>query len=100
LAKILDDTGINQVSLEDAEARNDLEALLPNFKNMTVILGVITVARSKAEVMDELKLRVEEALKYIDAERLILAPDCGLGYLSDDIINAKLQAMISVAKSF
>ena len=45
----MEKSGIHQVSIEDAEAKNDLDALLPNFKNMTVILGAITIARSKIE---------------------------------------------------
>ena len=39
LSNLLENSGINQVSIEDAEAQNDLELLLPNFKNMAVILG-------------------------------------------------------------
>ena len=37
----LDGTGIKQISMEDAEAQNDLEVLLPNYKNMTIIFGKI-----------------------------------------------------------
>ena len=37
---MLEESGIHQVSIEDAEAQNDLESLLPNFKNMTVIFGM------------------------------------------------------------
>ena len=37
----LDGTGIKQISMEDAEAQNDLETLLPNYKNMTIIFGKI-----------------------------------------------------------
>ena len=100
LAKLLDETGVNQVSIEDAEAKNDLEALLPHFKKMTVIFGAIAIARSRIETVDEVKKRIEVALKYIDPDRLVLAPDCGLGYLTDEMIQAKLKVMVEVAKSF
>ena len=99
LAKLLDDIGVNQVSIEDAEAQNDLEQLLPHFKKMTVIFGAIAIARSKVESVEDVKKRVEVALKYIDPERLVLAPDCGLGYLTDEIIEAKLKVMVEVAKN-
>ena len=99
LAKLLDDIGVNQVSIEDAEAQNDLEQLLPPFKKMTVIFGAIAIARSKVESVEDVKKRVEVALKYIDPERLVLAPDCGLGYLTDEIIEAKLKVMVEVAKN-
>ena len=44
-----------------------------------------------------MKSRAEEALKHIDHERLILAPDCGLGFLSNDMINSKVENMVKVA---
>ena len=100
LAKLLDETGVDQISIEDAEAQNDLEQLLPHFKKMTVIFGAIAIARSKVESFEDVKKRVEVALKYIDPERLVLAPDCGLGYLTDEIIEAKLKVMVEVAKKF
>jgi len=97
LAPLLDKTGINQFSIEDAECCNDLSELLPNFKNSSVILGAVTVARSAIESEEKIKSRAEEALKHIDHERLILAPDCGLGFLSNDMINSKVENMVKVA---
>ena len=100
LAPLLDESGIKQVSLEDAEAVNDLEVLLPLFKKITVILGSIAVARSKIEAFDDLKARIAKALEHIPTDRLILAPDCGLGFLKPDQVKAKLEVMAKVAKEF
>lgn len=47
-----------------------------------------------------LKGRIGEALKYIDPERLVLAPDCGLGFLEESKIMAKLETMTKVAREF
>ena len=47
-----------------------------------------------------MKARVGEALKFISPERLILAPDCGLGMLPTDIIKEKLAVMKTVAEQF
>ena len=47
-----------------------------------------------------LKGRIGEALKYIDPERLVLAPDCGLGFLEESKILKKLETMTKVAKEF
>ena len=44
--------------------------------------------------------RVTEALKHIPPERLILAPDCGLGMLPPDIIRQKLAVIREVASQF
>ena len=65
-----------------------------------VIFGAITIARSKIEEFEVLKARIGEALKYIDPERLVLAPDCGLGFLDEPKILAKLEVMAKVAKEF
>ncbi|MDA0631337.1 MAG: hypothetical protein O2981_08195 [Proteobacteria bacterium] len=43
--------------------------------------------------------RVERALPYIDKERLVLAPDCGMKYLPREVSLAKLEAMVSAAKT-
>ena len=100
LAPLLDNSGIKQFSIEDAEAQNNLEELLPLFKKSSIIFGAITIARSKIEEFDQLKARIGEALKFIDPERLILAPDCGLGFLDEPKIFAKLEVLAKVAKEF
>ena len=97
IAKLLDESGIDQFSIEDAEAQNNLEELLPLFKKSTVILGCIKIARSGIETVPEVKTRIEQALNFVDKDRLVLAPDCGLGYLNEDQILAKLAVMTQVA---
>ena len=72
---------------------------MPKFKQSTVILGVVKCARSKTLSEKNIEARVKEALKYIDGDRLILAPDCGLGFLSEAMITEKLTNMVNVAKS-
>ena len=58
------------------------------------------MARTRVETEEEVVGKVREALKFIPAERLILAPDCGLGMLPLNIIQQKLQVMVKVAKQF
>ena len=58
------------------------------------------MARTKIENKDDVRARVTEALKYISADRLILAPDCGLGMLPTSIIKEKLKIMCEVAQEF
>ena len=41
--------------------------------------------------------RIRRALPYVPAERLIVAPDCGLKYLPRDVAFAKMQAMVEGA---
>ena len=60
----------------------------------------MAVARSKIEDFDKMKERVEHALKLLgnDPSRIVLAPDCGLGFLTEEQILAKLDVMVKVAK--
>jgi len=99
LAPKIDTLGFDEVSIENAEANNDL-SLLSLFKKTKVILGCVTVARSKIETEEEIKNKVTEALKFISPDRLILAPDCGLGMLPSNLIKQKLTNMKKVADEF
>ena len=99
MAPKIDSLGFHEVSIENAEANNDL-SLLSLFKHTKVIMGAVTVARTEVETEEEVVSKVREALKFIPAERLILAPDCGLGMLPLNIIQQKLQVMVKVAKQF
>ena len=96
LAPALDDAALDVVSIEDAHRPNDL-SLLELFKNRIIILGVIGIARSRIEPTEEIALRLRNALEHIDRERLMAAPDCGLGMLSHQQVQAKLKNMVEAA---
>ena len=99
IATSLDNSIIDSVSIEDAHRYNDL-TLLKDYKNTKVIFGLIKIASSKIETVEEIESRIEEALKFISKEQLIAAPDCGLGHLSRKMAMKKLQIMCSAAKRF
>ena len=99
LADRLEQSNINAISIEDAHCNLDL-SFLQKFKNKKVVLGTIAIAKSRIETVEEIKLRIEEALKYIGKDRLIIAPDCGLGYLPKDILYKKIKNMITACKCF
>ena len=84
------------VSIEDAHRHNDL-SLLEHFKTTTVMLGVIDIAKSRIETVEEITDRLQAALEHIDADRLIAAPDCGLGFLNRELAIAKLANMVTAA---
>lgn len=89
LADAIEQSSIMAVSLEDAHRHNDL-TLLERFASTSVILGVVAIAKSRVESVDEIRSRLEQALEHIDAERLLVAPDCGLGLLGRDLAVRKL----------
>jgi 5-methyltetrahydropteroyltriglutamate--homocysteine methyltransferase len=89
----LADVNVQQISLESAQQNVDLSVLkaLPDKK---LIVGVIDLAdESPVEDVDTVVARIKQALKFVDADRLILAPDCGMKYLPRDKAFGKLSVL-------
>ena len=99
IASSLDQSIIDTVSIEDAHRYNDL-TLLEKFSETKIILGLIKVASSIQESVEEIQTRVQQSLQHIDAHRLIAAPDCGLGHLPRELAKRKLQTMVEAVKNF
>ena len=99
LAEAVDGSCIDAVSIEDAHRNNDL-SLLERFAKSTVILGVVAIAKSRVEPVEEIRARLATALDHIDAERLIAAPDCGLGLLGRDLALEKMTNLCAAAREF
>jgi 5-methyltetrahydropteroyltriglutamate--homocysteine methyltransferase len=96
LAKAVDASTVNQISIEDAHRYNDL-SLLESFANSTVIFGSVAIADSRLETVDEITARLTAALNHIDRDRLIAAPDCGLAMLGRELAMKKLTALCEAA---
>lgn len=97
LASMLDESSIDCISIEDAHRYNEL-ALLKQFKKTRVILGVVQIAATRVESVQEITERLQDALKHIDKERLLAGPDCGLAMLDRDVVFAKLRNLCAAAK--
>ena len=94
----LNDCAVDQIAIESAEPRLDL-AILRQLREKTVILGVLDLSDdAPPETADEVARRIEAALEFIAHERLQVAPDCGMKYLSRDVAFAKLRALVEGAK--
>ena len=98
LAGAVNASSVQAVSVEDAHRHNDL-SLLELFADTTVILGVVAIARSRVETVEEVVARLRTALNHIDAERLIAAPDCGLALLGRDGARAKMAVLCQAAQA-
>jgi 5-methyltetrahydropteroyltriglutamate--homocysteine methyltransferase len=88
----------DQVSIEAAQPNVDcsvLAALADAGK--TVILGVLDLSTAEVETPQTVVARVRRALPHVPAERLVLAPDCGMKYLPRDAADGKLRAMVAAA---
>jgi 5-methyltetrahydropteroyltriglutamate--homocysteine methyltransferase len=98
IADAIEQSTINAVSFEDAHRHNDL-MLLERLPTTSVIFGVVAIAKSRVETVSEIRERLLAALNHIDADRLIAAPDCGLGILGRELSMAKLKNMSEAARS-
>lgn len=98
LADTIDESSIMAVSLEDAHRHNDLK-LLEKFSRTTVLLGVVAIASSRIETVEEIRERLRLALNHIEPNRLVAAPDCGLGILGRQRALAKLRNLCQAAHS-
>lgn len=89
-------TALGQVSVETAQSHLDC-AVLEKLAPKTVILGVLDLSTHEVETPETVAVRIRRALPHVDANRLIVAPDCGLKYLPRDVANGKLRAMAAGA---
>ena len=84
------------MSIEDKHCCNNLN-LLEKFQHKTVIFGSVAVASSRIETIEEIVERLKAALNHIDRDRLVVAPDCGLGLLPTQLAEDKLRVMCEAA---
>ena len=63
-----------------------------------MVLGVIDLADPHVESAETVAERVRAALRHLPAERLALAPDCGMKYLSRETARGKLRALAQGAR--
>ena len=89
---------VDQISIEDAHRHNP-DRLFRLFEKSTLIVGFVRVASSQLETVDEIRTRMEEVLELLPPERVMAAPDCGLGFLGRDLAMAKLKNLTEAARS-
>lgn len=85
-------SAVDQISIEAAQPKLDL-GILKDLSGKTIVLGVIQLADEAVETPKEVAARIRAALKFIDAGRLMPAPDCGMKYLSRAAAFGKLKAL-------
>jgi 5-methyltetrahydropteroyltriglutamate--homocysteine methyltransferase len=91
----LEGTTASQISIEAAQPRLDLGVLRELSK--TVMVGVIDLGSNEVETPQEVANRIRTALKAVPAERLVVAPDCGMKYLTRDAAFGKLKSLAEAA---
>jgi 5-methyltetrahydropteroyltriglutamate--homocysteine methyltransferase len=84
------------ISIETAQSELDCKVLedLPNKK---IILGVLDLSTHEVETAETVAARIRRTLPHCPADRIIVAPDCGLKYMPRDSARGKIKAMVDGA---
>ena len=93
----LKDSAVQQISIEAAQPNLDL-SVLERMGDKTMMLGVIDCGSNDVEPVELVADRIRAALQHLPPERLVLAPDCGMKYLSREAAFGKLKAMADAAQ--
>jgi 5-methyltetrahydropteroyltriglutamate--homocysteine methyltransferase len=93
----LGDCRATHLSLEAAQPNLDPE-VLRDVPDKVIVLGVLDLGSGEAETPQLVADRIRKALTVLPPERLVVAPDCGMKYLSRDLAFRKLEAMVAGAR--
>ena len=88
----LADSKAEQISIEAAQPKIDL-GVLKDLSQKKIMLGVINLGDPIVERPEQVAERIRTGLKYVDADRLIPAPDCGMKYFAREVAFGKLKAL-------
>jgi 5-methyltetrahydropteroyltriglutamate--homocysteine methyltransferase len=88
---------VQQVSIETAQSGLDCK-VLATLPGKTIILGVLDLSDMTIEHPETVAARIRRALPYVSADRIVVAPDCGLKYLPREVAYGKMCAMVEGAK--
>src|SRR5688572_10994691 len=86
-----------QVSIETAQSNLDT-SVLAQLDGKQILVGCIDLSDTNVETPQVVADRIRRALEHVPAERVILAPDCGMKYLPREVAQGKLRAMVEAAK--
>jgi len=90
---------VNEIHVEMANREfAEIELLQTFAEKMNVAVGIIDVKNYYIETVDDVAERIRRCLKYIPAEKLSVAPDCGLSQTARWASRQKLINMVKGAK--
>jgi 5-methyltetrahydropteroyltriglutamate--homocysteine methyltransferase len=82
----------HMISIETAQPSLDC-AVLQKLPDKKIMLGVLDLSTMDIETPEQVAQRIRRALPHCPAERIIVAPDCGLKYLPRAVAYGKMKAM-------
>ena len=90
---------VDEVHIEMANREFAEVELLKEFaQKMDVAVGIIDVKNYYIETVDDVVERIKKCLQYVPAEKLAVAPDCGLSQTARWASKQKLVNMVLGAK--
>jgi 5-methyltetrahydropteroyltriglutamate--homocysteine methyltransferase len=93
------DLHVDEIHIEMANREfAEIELLAPFAEKMDVAVGIIDVKNYYIETEQDVVERIEKCLKYVPAEKLSVAPDCGLSQTARWASRQKLINMVKGAK--
>jgi 5-methyltetrahydropteroyltriglutamate--homocysteine methyltransferase len=87
---------VHQISIETAQSHLDTAVLEP-LRGKTIILGVLDLSTQEVESPATVAERIRNGLKHVAADKVVVAPDCGLKYLPREVAFGKMKAMVDGA---
>lgn len=91
---------VNEMHLEMANREYaELEIISEIPEKIDVAVGIVDVKSYFIEPVDLLESKIKECLNYVNAERLVLTPDCGLSQTARWAANKKLINMCEAARN-
>jgi 5-methyltetrahydropteroyltriglutamate--homocysteine methyltransferase len=88
---------VKQISIETAQSKLDC-SILEKLPGKTIILGTLDLSDMNIETPEIVAGRIRRALPFVPAERIVVAPDCGLKYLPREVAFGKIRAMVEGTK--
>lgn len=93
------DLTVDEIHIEMANREfAEIELLAPFAEKMDVAVGVVDVKNYYVESVQDVKERIERCLKFVPAEKLSVAPDCGLSQTARWAARQKLANMVKGAE--
>jgi 5-methyltetrahydropteroyltriglutamate--homocysteine methyltransferase len=93
------DFKVDEVHVEMANREfAEIELLAPFAEKLDVAVGIIDVKNYYIETVDDVVERIKKCLKYVPANKLAVAPDCGLSQTARWASRQKLINMVKGAK--
>jgi 5-methyltetrahydropteroyltriglutamate--homocysteine methyltransferase len=90
---------VNEVHIEMANREfSEVELLATFAEKMDVAVGIIDVKNYYIETVEDVEVRIRKCLNYVPAEKLAVAPDCGLSQTARWASRQKLINMVKGAK--